>query len=698
MSEFLLLVRIAARNLFSSFLNVVIGGIILVGTMLFVVGGSLLGSIDAAMSRSIVGSMAGHAQVYSDKSKDELALFGNWTSPDLAAIPDFSAVKPVIQSVPNVKTVVPMGVDGALVTYGNTVDQTLERLRAAVGARLKGDHTPETAARIGSLESHVRQIIGMIQGDYKNLAALAAKAIDPTAAADLDKAASPAFWSGFDRDPLNHLEFLENRIASLVPDADSIYFPYVGTDLNAFRDSFDRMQVVDGQMVPKGRRGLLLSKYVYENQFKLKTAHRLDKIREAVHDEGKKIAKDPDLQLMVKQNRTQIREFLLQLDPLSLNKAVAALQKFLKTAEADPAKLLSAFFDTDDRNFDERYNFFYDRIAPLVELYRLKPGDFLAIKAFTKNGFLQSANVKVYGTFQFKGLEKSGVSGAMSLMDLMTFRDLYGYLTPENLAESKRLQQESGAPFIDRDKAEDALFGGGAQVVSQAKPRAIDEKAQMGGARRGKTVTAGEDRAYGPDEVEKGVVLNAAIILKDPSKLDGTMKDIDAACKKAGLGLRVVSWQKASGSIGQFVFVTKIALYFAVFIIFVVALVVINNAVMMATLQRVKEIGTLRAIGAQRTFVLALVLVETLFLALSFGTAGTLLGSALVEWLGRRGIPAANEFLYFFFSGPRLHMSLGMGSVLGAFTVICATASVSALYPAVVATRVAPVEAMQTEE
>ena len=44
---------------------------------------------------------------------------------------------------------------------------------------------------------------------------------------------------------------------------------------------------------------------------------------------------------------------------------------------------------------------------------------------------------------------------------------------------------------------------------------------------------------------------------------------------------------------------------------------------MMATLQRVREIGTMRAIGAQRSFVLCLVLLETLLLGLSFGAAGT---------------------------------------------------------------------------
>ena len=74
MSELIVLWQISLRNLFSSFLNVIIGAIILVGTLLLVVGWSVLGSIDSAMSKSIIGSIAGHIQVYSDKSKEELNI------------------------------------------------------------------------------------------------------------------------------------------------------------------------------------------------------------------------------------------------------------------------------------------------------------------------------------------------------------------------------------------------------------------------------------------------------------------------------------------------------------------------------------------------------------------------------------------------------------------------------------------------
>src|SRR5271163_1983250 len=102
MNELVVMIHIAFRNLFASFLNVVIGCVILVGTLLFVVGGSLLGSVDSSMSRSITGSVAGNIQVYSDKSKEDLALFDAWKTPDLTVIPDYSKLKSELATVDNI--------------------------------------------------------------------------------------------------------------------------------------------------------------------------------------------------------------------------------------------------------------------------------------------------------------------------------------------------------------------------------------------------------------------------------------------------------------------------------------------------------------------------------------------------------------------------------------------------------------------
>ncbi|MFZ5469596.1 MAG: ABC transporter permease [Myxococcota bacterium] len=698
----LVLVQIALRNLFASPINLVIGGLITVGTMAVVVGGALLDSLDSAMSRSVIGSVAGHLQVYSSESKDELALYGEMGGEaDLAALDDFSKVKAVLEGVPNVKSVVPMGINGALVTSGNTVDLTLARLRELYNERQKkaGALPSDLAARIESQKEHVKQIVRVLKSDVEKTQALMAQgAIEARSLEALERAASDVFWEKFEEDPFDALEFLENRIAPLLSDGDIVYLRYVGTDLDAYQKSFDRMRIVDGQMVPPGQRGFLFSKFFYEEFLKLKNARRLDLIKEGLAESGRTLAADPELQRFVKENKSQTREILLQLDALATREATVRLQKALGSSKGSLEELLVELFSTDDANFEKHYRIFYDELAPLLGLYRVRIGDVLTIKAFTRSGYVQSVNVKVYGTFHFEGLEKSPLAGGLNLMDLMSFRDLYGYLTAEKAQELAKLQREAGVQAIARGNVEEELFGGEAQLVAEATPGVIDESAHLTGTARAQRTEDLARRVYSQEEIEGGVVLNAAVILEDPRRLEETLGAIEAAGKAKGLPLKAVSWQKASGILGQFVFVAKAGLYFAVAIIFVVAMVIINNAMMMATLQRTQTIGTMRAIGAQRGFVLTMVLVETLVLGLLFGLLGGALGAGVMALLHAKGIPATSEVMYFFFSGPRLLPVLTAGNLLAAFVIILFVSSVSTLIPAVIATRVSPLRAMQTEE
>jgi ABC-type lipoprotein release transport system permease subunit len=54
--------------------------------------------------------------------------------------------------------------------------------------------------------------------------------------------------------------------------------------------------------------------------------------------------------------------------------------------------------------------------------------------------------------------------------------------------------------------------------------------------------------------------------------------------------------------------------------------------------------------------------------------------------------------LYFVFSGPALFPKLYATSVVGSLVVVLLVSILSALYPALLAMRVTPVEAMATEE
>ena len=65
LSRLIVLTQIALRNLFASPLNLLVGLIILIGTVTLVVGGSLFNTLDRSLSKSIVGSVTGHLQIYS---------------------------------------------------------------------------------------------------------------------------------------------------------------------------------------------------------------------------------------------------------------------------------------------------------------------------------------------------------------------------------------------------------------------------------------------------------------------------------------------------------------------------------------------------------------------------------------------------------------------------------------------------------
>jgi hypothetical protein len=599
-----------------------------------------------------------------------------------------------------------MGIDQAMVATGNTFDVALERLRADARRLEAGEDGPELRRGYAAHLAHLRRMVGLLHEEI----AQARSIVDLSGrdAADrkleweaLERADTPAFWDAFDRDRYASLEFLENRVAPLAMDNAFTFLRYVGTDVDAFFRAFPLAEVVEGERIPAGRRGILVGKQFAEEWLKLKNARRLDQIKDARDRRGKKIAKDEELQRWVRENRSGIREILLKLDPVKAEEVAHDLRAALAAGEGEPLEaLLGRLFATTDENFDRHYELFYRSVAPRLRLYQINVGDTITIKAPSKSGYFSSINVKVYGFLQFKGIEKSGIAGMMSVMDMLSFRDLYGYLTREKAEEIRRLQSKMGAREVERDSAEEALFGAGSALVGESKAAEIDERALVGaGGKGGAPAEDTSARIYGQEEIDGGVALNAALILEDPSKLRATARDVRAAIEREKLGLKVVNWQEAAGLVGQFVTLLRVVLFTAVLIFFAIALVIINNAMVMATLQRVKEIGTMRALGTQRRFVVAMLLVEIATVGIVFGVAGAVLGAGVVGLIrSAGGIPAVTDLLYFVFSGPALFPRLGAMPVGVSLAIVLAVAILSALYPAVIAMRVTPVEAMSSED
>jgi ABC-type lipoprotein release transport system permease subunit len=686
--------RIAFRNIWLHRLRtLVVGGILTFGTILLIVGNATMDAVEKGMERSIVRTVSGHLQVYDKNAEDDIALYGRpgMVEVDMGKIDDFDKVKRTLEGVDNVESVVPLGMGHAIVFGDNAIDLKLALLRKAVYAK--------DVKRIDLEVAHLRQMLEVLKDNVSVLHGIVALTeTDKKRLAAVNRVTKSEFWGAFQKDPLAGLEFLENNVAPAGPKADMFFLRYFGTDPQAFAKHFDLFEILEGKLIPDGRRGIMINRLFRERRFKNRIAYTLDKIGEAREEQSRTIKEDEELQQWLARNIRQYRTIMMELDREETKDLTKELAAFLKVGETDIAALLKQFLDMNDENFKTRVAWFYKHIAPRVRLYHYSVGDSIVITAMTRRGFPRSVRLKIYGVFQFKSLEKSVLAGSHHIMDLLTWRELYGYLTPEQVAENKKLIAKEGKTDAKAATDEDAMFGEGSELVDTQDDSGFDEFQGVDLGAHSRKARQAQRRPYSQSELEEGIALNAAVFLKDPTKLQQTQAAIDVVSKKEGLRLQSLEWNKASGIVGQFTTTIRGVLYISILIIFIVALVIMNNALVMATMERVKEIGTMRAIGAQRGFILRLFLTESLVLSILFGIIGGVLGSGIVLLMESSGIPATHEMLRFLFGGPVLRPELTFGHVISAATTCVVVAVVSTFYPAMIATRIQPVMAMQAKE
>lgn len=689
-----LLVVLAWRNLAAHRVKSFFVGLLLfVGTFLFVLGSAITRSVERTMEEAITGSVAGQLQVYDADAEDELSLFGQEFEPgDFGEIPEFEKVLATIGPIENVKGIVPMAITGTTVFGSNDIDKVLTALRAAVNS---ADRTNGDRATIEAMVGRARRIVDGMAADRDVRGAL----VDPEVAADqnrrLEKASDPAFWAAFAPEAtvaegLAALDWLDTQLAPLATDGRLNYLQVMGTDPQAYAANFDKFYITDGRNLEPGERGFLFSKRTYELLIKHQVARGLDKVIEDL-DDGATIAGDAALALHISRNAKQYRRVVYQLSPAQADTLRDELRALLQRPDGQLDELLQAFLTVDDSNARERHAWFYEHIAPHIQLYDYPVGGTITLRSYTKSGYLRAVNVPVVGTYELKGLEQAGLMSASNLTDLATFRSLYGKMTDADRAELAAIKSSVGAREVSRDDAEAMLFGG-EPLVEAAETAPATEVPDLEVTRQA------DDARYDPAVLKEGLVVNAAILLENPRRLNQTRAAIEAAIARDGLRLQVVDWQGASGMTGQFIFVMRVVMALGLFLIFLVAMILINNAMVMATMDRVAEIGTMRAIGAQRTVVVGLFVLETVALGLIAGGAGAAAATGVVTVLGQVGIPAVGDILVLLFAGPRLFPKVGAVDLLFGMMVVTGVAFFSTLYPALVASRIEPTVAMQGKE
>jgi ABC-type lipoprotein release transport system permease subunit len=185
-----------------------------------------------------------------------------------------------------------------------------------------------------------------------------------------------------------------------------------------------------------------------------------------------------------------------------------------------------------------------------------------------------------------------------------------------------------------------------------------------------------------------------AIFLKNPESEDAVLADL----RSAHPDLLVESWRTIAPELELFLKMTDSFLWVLIGIIMIALIFGIINTMLMAVLERYRELGMLMAIGMNKSRVFAMIVIETVFLSLVGGPLGIGLGLITMHTLGLRGIDlsAYSQGLREFGYSSILYPYIENSTYVYVAILVIITALLGALYPAYKAVKLNPTEALHT--
>jgi putative ABC transport system permease protein len=182
-----------------------------------------------------------------------------------------------------------------------------------------------------------------------------------------------------------------------------------------------------------------------------------------------------------------------------------------------------------------------------------------------------------------------------------------------------------------------------------------------------------------------------AVTLKDHEQLRQVMSRVNA---HEDLNVLTSDWQEASGFFARIASALQAFIYLATGLIFLVVVFIFMNTLIINVVERTAEIGTMRAIGAERRFVRRLFLTETLILNGFFSLLAMVAGLVLLLLLRPTGLPLPDTISQFLIGGGNLPLRLNVVPFGQALVIVVLASVVATLYPIRVATAITPLRAM----
>ena len=186
-----------------------------------------------------------------------------------------------------------------------------------------------------------------------------------------------------------------------------------------------------------------------------------------------------------------------------------------------------------------------------------------------------------------------------------------------------------------------------------------------------------------------------AILLKEREMGPGVKKKLEEIFPEKSIRL----WKNIQPDLAMTTEYVEISYYVIIIFILLALGFGIVNTMLMAVLERIKELGMLMAIGMNKSRIFMMILLETVYLTLTGAALGMLLGYLLIAITSNTGIDLTNYAEGFQALGYSavIYPKINFTFFLGVTGMVIATGILSSIYPAIKALKLNPVEATRTE-
>ncbi len=305
-------------------------------------------------------------------------------------------------------------------------------------------------------------------------------------------------------------------------------------------------------------------------------------------------------------------------------------------------------------------------------------GDMITFQSFS--GGLKIHEVPLKGIFKYKN--GNGSVFNMSLMDVESYRILARMIVgTTDVIEV----DDSEIALLDDDFDFDTMFSDDFEETEVDE--SFDFNEVLGDLSERDALT----------QPSVGTWNFSLVMLDKLSQVDKVKSDIEQWALENDMPLEVQTWVDSAGQTGESVTQLKMIINIFIIIVSCVTVIIIMNTLVVSIMERTSEIGTMRAIGAQKGFVRRLFIAETLTISLVFGTIGIILGLIVLFVLNKVGISFnGNMFLEAVFAGEVLYPITSLKTILSGYLVSIFIGVISSFYPVRTALKIDPIKAIQS--